>query len=145
MAGKKSLLAMSVAGLVAGAGGGAAATLLLPAGDKPRPPVESGEGQFVTLGELLIPLSLANGRFTGYCRVEAQLEVAAADAEGVTARLPLIIHAVNIRAYQEPLAAGPDGRLPDAAAIRSIVSQEAGKLLGKGVVRSVALTSLAPA
>lgn len=141
----KSLLAMTLAGLLAGAGGGAAVTLLLPAADKPRPPVEVGDGTFVSLGAILVPLTLPDGRLTGYMRIEAQLEVAAADSEGVTARLPLIIHAVNVRAYAKPLAAGPDGRLPDAPALRAIVAEEAAKLLGKGVVRSVALTSLAPA
>ena len=145
MAGAKSLLVMTLAGLVAGAGGGAGVAFLLPAGPKPRPPVEAGDAQFVPLGTLLIPLSLADGRFTGYVRMEAQLEVGAGDAEGVTARLPLVIHAVNLRAYAKPLAAGPDGRLPNAAAIRAIVAEEAGKALGKGVVRSVALTSLEPA
>lgn len=145
MAGAKNIIVMGLAGLIAGAGGGAGAALLLPAGEKPRAPVSAGDGAFVTLGALLVPLSLEDGQFTGYVRIEAQLDVMAEDAEGVKERLPLVIHAVNIRAYGKPLAAGPDGRLPDAAAFRAIVSEEANKVLGKGVVRSVALTSLAPA
>ena len=136
---------MALAGLLAGAGGGAAVTLLLPAGEPKRAPIEVGDSRFVTLGALLVPLSLPDGRLTGFMRVEAQLEVAESDEEGVTARLPLVIHAVNLRAYGKPLAVGVDGRLPDAPAIRTIVAAEAGKVLGKGVVRSVALTSVAPA
>jgi len=136
---------MALAGLVAGAGGGAAVALVLPASAPSHAPVETGDAKFVTLGALLLPLTLPDGQFTGYFRVEAQLEVAAEDVEGVTARLPLVIHGVNVTAYAKPLASGRDGRLPDAPAIRAIVAGEAAKVLGKGVVRSVALTSLAPA
>ena len=138
---------MIVAGLIAGSGGGAAVAFLVPArgGEKPREAVSTGDSGFESLGPLLVPLIYADGKFTGYVRIEAQLEVGAEDTEGVKARMPLVIHAVNVRAYTKPLAGGPDGRLPDAAAFRAIVADEAGKVLGKGVVRSVALTSIAPA
>lgn len=146
MAGAKNIIVMALAGLVAGAGGGAAVAIFLPSGEpQERAPVEAGDGVFVTLGALLVPLSFPDGNFTGYVRIEAQLEVAVDEEEAVKERLPLIIHAVNIRAYGKPLAAGPDGRLPNAAAFRTIVAEEAAKVLGKGAVRSVALTSLAPA
>ncbi|WP_426265877.1 hypothetical protein [Sphingomonas sp. LHG3443-2] len=147
MAGAKNLIIMIVAGLIAGSGGGAAVAFLVPAqgGEKPREEVTPGDSTFESLGPLLVPLIFADGKFTGYVRMEAQLEVGSEDAEGVKARLPLVIHAVNVRAYNKPLAGGPDGRLPDAAAFRTIVAEEAGKVLGKGVVRSVALTSIAPA
>lgn len=141
----KPILLMAVVGLLAGSGGGAAVSLMLPASPPAAEPVAAGDAKFVTLGALLLPLTLPDGRFTGYFRVEAQLEVAAEDVDGVTARLPLVIHGVNLSAYARPLATGADGRLPDAAAIRTIVAAEAAKVLGKGVVRSVALTSLAPA
>lgn len=141
----KSVMLMAVVGLLAGSGGGAAVALMLPGSPPAAEPVPTGDGKFVTLGALLLPLTLPDGRYTGYFRVEAQLEVAAEDVDGVTARLPLVIHGVNLTAYTRPLATGADGRLPDAPAIRAIVAAEAGKVLGKGVVRSVALTSLAPA
>lgn len=141
----KPILLMALAGLVAGAGGGAAVSMMLPAGAPAPTPVEAGDAKFVTLGALLLPLTLPDGQFTGYFRVEAQLEVAGEDVDGVTARLPLVIHGINVSAYGRPLATGADGRLPDAAAIRTIVAAEAAKVLGKGVIRSVALTSLAPA
>ena len=145
MPGAKSYVIMTVAGLLAGAGGGTAVGLLMPAAPAAPAPVETGDGKFVTLGALLVPLTLPDGRFTGYFRIEPQLEVGADDVDGVTAKLPLVIHAVNLRAYSKPLAVGPDGRLPDARSVRAIVADEAGKVLGRGVVRSVALTSLSPA
>ena len=147
MAGAKGLIIMVVAGLIAGSGGGAAVAFLVPAkgAEKPREAVSAGDSSFQSLGPLLVPLLYPNGNFTGYVRMEAQLEVGTEDAEGVKTRMPLVIHAVNVRAYNRPLAGGPDGRLPDAAAFRTIVAEEAGKVLGKGVVRSVAVTSIAPA
>jgi len=132
-------------GLLAGAGGGTAVTFLVPAAPVERAPVTAGDARFVTLGALLIPLTIADGQLTAFVTVEPQLEVGEEDQEGVTARLPLIIHAVNVRTYGAPLAAGPDGRLPDVKRIKAIVVEEATKVLGRGVVRSVAITRLASA
>lgn len=142
-----SLLLTIGASLAAGAGGGAAVVTLLPHDKAPaeREPIEVGDGKFVTLGALLIPIRIADGTLTAYASVEPQIEVAAEDEEGVKARLPLIINAVNMRAFETPLAAGPDDRLPNAAEIRRIVSEESVKVLGRGSVRSVALTRLSPA
>lgn len=142
--GRFGKLLMIPLGLAAGAGGGAGVAFLMPAKIIERPPVAVGDSQFVTLGAMLVPMTLADGQFTGYFSAEPQLEVGIEDAEGVTARVPLVIHAVNVRAFRTPLASGPDGRLPDAAKLRAIVAEEAGKVLGKGVVRSVALTRMTP-
>lgn len=138
-------LLMLLLGLAAGAGGGSAVALLLPPAAPSHAPVQAGDSRFVTLGALLVPVLVADRQLTAYASVEAQLEVGADDEEGVTARIPLVIHAVNVRLYRTALGSGPDGRLPDASAIRTAVAEEAQKVLGPGVVRSVALTRLAPA
>lgn len=140
----KTLLLLPL-GLAAGAAGGGAAAYLLPREQGRPAPVEVGDGKFVTMGALLVPITLPDGQFTAYVTVEPQLEVAVSDEEGVTARLPLVIHAVNVRLYRTPLAGGADGRLPDAGKIRTVIAEEASKVLGRGVVRSVALTRIAPA
>lgn len=134
-------------GLIIGAGGGAGVAFLLPAAP-PAPavaPASSGDSKFVTLGALLVPVTLPDGQLTAYVTVEPQLELGEDDVEPVTARIPLIIDAVNVRTFATPLASGPDGRLPDAAAFKAVVAKEAARLLGPGVVRSVAITRIAPA
>lgn len=144
MAGKPLLLL--TLGLLSGAAGGAGMTFLLPAGEAaPRAAVTAGDGRFVTIGALLVPILVDDRQLTAYATVEAQLEVGEADEEGVTARLPLVIHAVNVQLYGTPLASGPDGRLPDAAVLRKVFAEESQRVLGPGVVRSVALTRIAPA
>ncbi len=145
MARIKPWLILLPLGLAAGAGGGAGVSLVTAPKSAKAEPLAAASGRFVTLGALLIPVMLADGQLTAYVTIEAQIEVGEADEEAATERVPLIIHAVNLRAFTTPLGAGPDGRLPDAARVRAIVAEEAGKILGSGRVRSIALTRLAPA
>lgn len=136
--------------VVAGGGvGGAAAyatTYLLGA------PAPAADGRmsdagfsFIPAGKILAPLVGADGRLTGYVSFELQLEVPAGDATMVAARLPLVLHAINMRTYRTPLASGPDGMLPDIDAFRRVVSSAAAEALGSGVVRRVAVTQAVPA
>jgi len=145
MAKLKPWLILIPLGLATGAGGGAAMGFLKPGGPPAAEALTKLDGRFVTLGALLIPVLLPDGQLTAYVTIEVQLEVDVADEEGATERVPLIIHAVNLRTFQTPLAAGPDGRLPDAGKVRALVAEEAAQVLGKGRVKSVALTRLAPA
>jgi hypothetical protein len=77
--------------------------------------------------------------------LEAQLEVSADKAEFVRDRLPLLLHAINMRTYRTPMTSGPDGMLPDLAACRSVLAASAAEAFGRDVVKRVAITQAAPA
>lgn len=99
---------------------------------------------FLATGPLLMPLVLPDGRLTGYVSVTAQLEVDPEAVPDLQARLPLLLHAVNLRAYRQPLAAGPDGMLPDIEGARRLIAAAAGEAFGPKVVRRVAVTQAVP-
>lgn len=132
-----------VAGL--GVGGGAAfgvgTFLVPPAEDQAEKPVDT---EFVSTGPVLTPLVFADGRFAGYVAIEAQLEVPLGEAEPVRARMPLLLHAVNLRTFRTPLASGPDGQIPDIERYRRILIESAPKVFGAGVVRRAAITQARP-
>lgn len=138
-------LAVLIAG--AGVGGGAAygMSMLLgdsaPKADAPMPEDTS----FVPTARILAPLVMSDGRLSGYVAFEVQLEVAADEAEVVAARMPLLLHAINMRTYRTPMAAGPDGMLPDLGMFRKLVMDAAPEAFGKGVVRKAAITGAVPA
>lgn len=133
-----------------GAGGGAAFAvhaLRGPAEPAPKaaPPDESAETAFVPLGPILTPLVFPDGSLVGYASIEVQLEVPASEVEAVKQRSPLLLHALNLQTYRSPLAAGPDGSLPDLSRFRGMVAGAAPKVFGPGVVRQVAITQARPA
>ncbi|WP_431469897.1 hypothetical protein [Sphingosinithalassobacter sp. LHW66-3] len=139
-------LALLAAGLGVGGGAAFATSLLLgppaPAGEAPE---EAAAAAYVPGGSLLAPLVFPDGRLAGYVKVDLALEVPEDKAEFVTARLPLLMHEVNMRTFKKPLASGPDGALPDIAGFRSVVEEAATPAFGAGVVRRVAITQAVPA
>ena len=140
------LLVTLLAGL--GLGGGAAyATVMLMGPQKPRAAhaAEEVEPSFVDAGKVLAPLVFADGRLSGYVQFQVQLEVPADKAEFVTARMPLLLHAINMRTYRTPMAAGPDGLIPDLETFRKVVMTAAPEAFGAGVLRKVAVTQANPA
>lgn len=142
--------ALTLLGIVAGGiltGGGAAVTVaqLRPAGQAAVAPEEQGPLQFVDAGAVLVPLVFEDGQLAGYVSMEVQLQVDAGDAEAVTARLPLLLHAINLQTYRTPLAAGPDGQLPNLEAFRRVVAIAATEAFGQSKVRRVAITGTRPA
>jgi hypothetical protein len=145
---KKLLLPIALLPAGLGVGGGAAyatVTLLGPAKPGQAAPAEEAEPAFVDAGKVLAPLVFADGRLSGYVQFQIQLEVPADKASAVTARLPLLLHAINMRTFRTPMAAGPDGLLPDVEAFRKVVMASAPEALGKGVLRRVAVTQALPA
>ena len=135
------LLSVSIAGL--GVGGGAAwgTSLLL----GPAAPADTlGAAAFVPAGKVLAPLVFKDGRLSGYVSFKVELEVDADAAESVQARLPLVLNAINMRTYRTPMAAGPDGLLPNLGMFRKVVMEAADEAFGKGVVRRVAVTEATP-
>ena len=139
------LLATMLAGL--GAGGGAAyATVSIMGPAKPgHAEVEQAPPSFVDGGKVLAPLVFADGRLSGYVQFQIQLEVPTDKTEFVTPRLPLLLHAINMRTFKTPMAAGPDGQLPDVEQFRKVVMSASSEAFGAGTVRKVAITAATPA
>lgn len=139
------LLAIALAGL--GAGGGAAFGVSALAGPADAAPAAAAEPDyaFVPTGPVLAPLVFADGRLAGYVSIETQLQVPADQAEAIAARMPLLLHEINLRTFRAPMAAGPDGLLPNLSLYRKIVDQAAPKAFGPGVVRKAAIVQARPA
>lgn len=138
-------LALLAGGGVGGGSAYAALTLLGPgqaaaahAQAKPEPT------HFVPVGKVLAPLVTADGRLAGYESFEVQLEVAEDKAEEVGSHLPLLLNAINMRTYRTPMAAGPDGLIPDLGLFRKVAMESAAEAFGAGTVRSVAVTAALP-
>ena len=141
-----------VGGIVVGGGSAFGVGLIAPAGAQrpaaPSDPSDSadpGDFAFVPTGPILVPLVFGDGRLAGYSSIEVQLRVGSDRIEEVTAKLPLLLHAINLRTYRAPLAAAPDGQIPDLALFRKIVAAAAAQALGKDTVTTVAITQARPA
>lgn len=133
---------MLLAGL--GVGGGAAFAIGQIAPDPEGSAEMSSETVFVPTGPVLVPLVFADGRLASYVSIETQLEVPASEAERVTGRMPLLLHAINLRTFRTPLASGPDGQLTNLAGYRRIVLEAAPRAFGGGVVRRAAIVQARP-
>lgn len=130
-----------ILGLAVGGGAALAASMVL----GPAPEHEVADSAFVPTGPLLAPLVFEDGHLSGYVSFEIQLEVPADKAEFVAARMPLLLHAINLRTFRSPLASGPDGMLPNLEQFRKVVMAAAPEAFGKGVVRHAAITQANPA
>lgn len=138
------LLIVLLAGL--GLGGGAALATMLVLGPRPgEMATEDAKSAFVPTEKILAPLVFADGRLAGYVQFDVQLEVPEGKAQFVRERLPLLLHAINMRTYRTPMAAGPDGILPDLDVFRKVVFQSAQEAFGAPIVRRVAITAASPA
>ncbi|MBO9623715.1 MAG: hypothetical protein J7500_13495 [Sphingomonas sp.] len=141
------LLLVVLAGL--GLGGGAAFATVLLLGPKGSTASASSSADtatsFVDGGKVLAPLVFADGRLSGYVEFQIQLQVPDDKADYVTARMPLLLHAINMRTFRTPMAAGPDGLLPNLEVFRKVVLDAAPEAFGAGVVRKVAVTKATPA
>lgn len=112
---------------------------------EPAPEQVAEEREFVATGPILTPLVSSDGSLVGYASIEVQLEVRVGQAEVVKQRLPLLLHAINLQTFRFPLAAGPDGTLPDLSRFRALVTGAASKTFGPGAVHQVAITQARPA
>ena len=141
------LLIVLLAGL--GLGGGAAFATMLVLGpnhaQKDAPEASDTKTSFVPTGKVLAPLVFPDGHLAGYVQFEIQLEVAQDKSEFVTDRMPMLLHAINMRTYRTPMAAGPDGMLPDLETFRRVVLQASQEAFGAPIVRKVAVTAASPA
>jgi flagellar basal body-associated protein FliL len=148
---KKILFSLIVLLAGLGLGGGAALATLMILGPRPaHAESKAAEAEdkalvFVPVDKLLAPLVTADGRLTGYVQFQFNLEVAEDKSGEVTKRLPLLLHAINMRTFKTPMAAGPDGMIPGLDQFRKIVESAAPEAFGAGVVRKVAITQATPA
>ena len=150
---KKILLPLILLLLGLGLGGGAAFGVSQVMGPPPAPDEhgedhaeveEAVETTFVPAGIILAPVMAQDGYLSGYANFEVELEVAVDKADEVTAKLPLLLHAVNLRAFQTPMAAGAHYMLPDLKIFAKMVEQAAEESLGKGEVVRVMVISAKP-
>jgi len=100
---------------------------------------------FVPAGTILLPLVLPNGRLSGYVNITTQIEVTLAAQEKVRSDMPLLLDAINMRAYRTPLAAGADGQLPRVDAFRKLVLDAAIATFGREGVRRAVVMQVQPA
>ncbi len=143
---KKVLLPLVVATLGVAVGGGSAYATSMILGPAPAQTKEAPqEMAFVPAGKILAPLVFPDGRLSGYVSFEVALEVPADRSEEIAARLPLLLNAINMRAYRTPMTSGRDGMLPDIAAFRKLVQESAVEAFGNGAVRRAAVTQAVPA
>ena len=136
-----------VAGLGVGGGTAFGMRFVLPAhegGGKVAPPPKI-DTAFVPTGKILAPLVSADGRLSGYVSFEVQLEATEANVEFVTARMPLLMNAINMRTFRSPMASGPDGVLPNLAVFQKIVTDSATEAFGPKVVRRAVIMQATPA
>tara|TARA_B110001454_G_C12661911_1_gene409860 strand:- start:667 stop:1101 length:435 start_codon:yes stop_codon:yes gene_type:complete len=128
-------------GLGAGAAYGVAQFMGSP---PPKMAAPETETVFVSAGTLLAPIVAADGRLSGYATFEVQLEVAASHEAEVTRKLPLLLHAVNLRTWSTPMAAGPDHILPDLRIFATVVNAAAQEAFGKKMVHRVIVMGAKP-
>ena len=131
-------------GLVTGGGAALTVQTALPVAAPAAAPVATSL-EFVPTGAILAPLVFEDGQLAGYAFFELQLQVPGDRADKVIADMPLLIHAINLQTYRTPLAAGPNGQVPDLPAFRRLVATAADKVFGRGAVRRVAITQARPA
>lgn len=140
-----SLIILLILGL--GLGGGAAYGVSRLLGPPPPPEqhaAEQVETSFVPAGTILAPIVAQDGGLSGYANFDVQLEVSAENADEVTARLPFLLHAVNLRAWKTPMASGPHYMLPDLRLFAKMVEDAAKESLGKDAVIRVVVTGARP-
>lgn len=139
------LIATCLVGGLATGGAAAFAVQVASPSEESTPKVAAATLEFVPTGAILAPLVFEDGALAGYAFFEVQLQVAPDRAEKIAADMPLLVHAINLQTYRTPLAAGPNGQVPDLAAFRRLVAAAADKAFGRGAVRRVAITQARPA
>ena len=99
---------------------------------------------FVPAERMSAPLVFEDGRLAAYIGFTVQLEVPSHQVAAVKDRMPLLMHAVNLRTYRKPLASGPDGMIADIGKLRQVIAEAAAETYGKGVVQRVVVTQATP-
>lgn len=137
-----------VLGLGTGAGASLGTSVLLmhgkaaPAVAKPVSPDATAKSVFVPVGAVKAPVVFEDGRLAGYVVFNVQLEVPETREADVTAALPLLLNAINMRTFKTPMAQSPDGRIPDLDVFRTLVVEAGAEAFGHDVVRRALITEV---
>lgn len=128
-------------GTGAGASFGIGMVMGPPAPPKAEVKVED-EKIFMPTGPLVLPVVTVDGDLSGYGNFEVQLEIKKRDEAELKPRMPLLLHAINLRAYRTPMAAGKQKILPDLNQLSAVVMESATAAWGKGkVLRAVVISA----
>jgi len=140
------MIGLLLAGL--GIGGGAAFGVSQVMGPPPAPTEDADpepvETEYVPAGTILAPIVAVDGNLSGYANFDVQLEVPVDKVEEVTEKLPLLLHAINLRAWKTPMASGPQYMLPDLKVFSKMVEDAATESLGKDAVTKIVILSARP-
>lgn len=128
----------------AGVGGGSAIATRHFAGPKAAPVKATAPLVFVPVAKVVAPLVLTGGGLAGYISFDAELQVEEPEQADITLKLPLLLHAINMRTYKQPLATGPDGMLPNIRELRKVVDAACKETFGKTAVHRIAITRAEP-
>lgn len=140
------LVMVLLLGVMVGGGAGYGAVLLFAKpGDAPVAPPPAPKRSFVSSTKILAPLVFLDGRLAGYVTFDIALEVPEDKAAEVTEKLPLLLHAINMRTWRTPLASGPDGQLASIGGFRNVVRDAAAEAFGRNTVTRIAITRAEPA
>ena len=132
-----------VLGVLVGAGSAFAVVRLFPEQFKIGS-ARHGPTEFVTVDPLLVPLVFRDGKLAGYITIQCDLEVAKGKGEEAKSRMVLFMNADDMRTFAKPLAAGPDGQLPDLKSLQKLLQEAADVAYGKGYVRRAMVSRANP-
>jgi hypothetical protein len=140
-------LGLLIAGIGAGAGAGIGGALGWDAWQAAQAaaPEPDLPPEYVKLGPALIPLADPEGRLAGYARIDIALEVKGGEALKLQDLVPVVRHEINMTAWREPLAAGPDNRFVALERVRTMVAAATERALGPGVAKRVLVQAVTPA
>ncbi|EZP48695.1 hypothetical protein [Sphingomonas sp. RIT328] len=134
------LLLVPALGLAVGAGGAFAVRVAQLAQES----AAQRSSVFIPAGTILLPLVRPDGHLSGYVNVTTQIEVMTAAQDKVRADMPLLLDAINLRAYRTPLATGADGQFPRIEAFRKLVLESAIATFGADRVRRAVIMQVQP-
>lgn len=141
---KKILLPLGIVLAGAATGAGSALAVRHFTGSPQKTPKAASPLVFVTVAKIVAPLVLSDGGLAGYVSFDVDLQVDEPAQADVTGKLPLLLHAINMRSYRSPLATGHDGMLPDIGGLRTLVAAACVEAFGKSTVHRIAITRAEP-
>ena len=102
--------------------------------------------EYVAVGKLTVPVVDREGELVRYVAIEASLEVPRGMGDEAKAKLPVVLHQINMVTWKSALSTGADGELVDTNSVEKIFETAAKQVYGKDVtVNRVLLTSTVPA
>jgi hypothetical protein len=140
-----SLVLATVLGAVSGAGGSYLAMQAMPAEPAVKAdPAPPALWAYVAMDPVLVPVSDAQGQFSGYVKVSMAIRTAIGTEEAVKARFPEILDHFNRVAWRTPIGVDARRQSLDVDRIRAIGLAAARQTLGSKAVPAVAIVAVEP-